>query len=405
MKILLSCYFCDPRHPGGEGGIGWRWAVEAAKLGHQVWVIVEGTFREVVEANLKLTSLNVHVIYLELPSVVQRTLDRLGLWRLTYMIWQYEAYRCARALHDEVGFDIVHHLTMGDFRHPSLMGRLGPPFIFGPVGGGERAPMALRWGLGFAGWWSELLRDLGNLLPHVDPLSHQCYRQAAVILVRTPATFESLPKRYRRKSRIMLGLGAGLDPAGPCEAGGSAGLRVLFVGRLIPWKGVHLALRAIAEVARARPDVTLTIVGRGPWERRLRDLSVGLGITTKVTWTTEWIPEERLAELYRTHDVFLFPSLHEAGGSVVVEALAHGLPVVCLDIGGPATIVDQSCGRVVQTKSRSIDDVVRALAEATIELATQPPLRRQLSVGARRRADRYQWPVVVDSVYRAVTEG
>ena len=48
----------------------------------------------------------------------------------------------------------------------------------------------------------------------------------------------------------------------------------------------------------------------------------------------------RSAELYRRHHALLYPSLHDSSGNVVLEALFHGLPVVCLDLGGPAEIVD-----------------------------------------------------------------
>ena len=98
-----------------------------------------------------------------------------------------------------------------------------------------------------------------------------------------------------------------------------------------------------------------------------------------------------MPDVYRAHDLLLFPSLHDSGGHVVLEALAHGLPVVCFDLGGPGSIVDESCGRVVTTGGRSRAEVLRRLTDALEELADAPQLRRRLSEGARSRVCRYDW--------------
>ena len=56
---------------------------------------------------------------------------------------------------------------------------------------------------------------------------------------------------------------------------------------------------------------------------------------------------------YRSADIFVFPSLRDSGGLVVLEAMAHGLPVVCADLGGPGLIVDETCGRAVSAKGKN----------------------------------------------------
>ena len=72
----------------------------------------------------------------------------------------------------------------------------------------------------------------------------------------------------------------------------------------------------------------------------------------------EWLPHDQLHEHYYQHDALLFPSLRDSGGMVVLEALAHGLPVVCTDRGGPGLIVNRRCGRVVKTSGRTKDEVI-----------------------------------------------
>ena len=62
-----------------------------------------------------------------------------------------------------------------------------------------------------------------------------------------------------------------------------------------------------------------------------------------------WLPQKDFFELYASHDLLLFPSLHDSGGGVVLEALCHGMPVVCLDLGGPKDIVTPKSGRIIKT--------------------------------------------------------
>jgi glycosyltransferase involved in cell wall biosynthesis len=89
-------------------------------------------------------------------------------------------------------------------------------------------------------------------------------------------------------------------------------------------------------------------------------------------------------------DVFLFPSLRDGGGAVVVEALAAGKPVVCLDVGGPAVHVTNVCGIKVAPRSR--DQAIREIAEALERLYVDKELRRRMGRAARDRAERfYLW--------------
>jgi glycosyltransferase involved in cell wall biosynthesis len=64
-----------------------------------------------------------------------------------------------------------------------------------------------------------------------------------------------------------------------------------------------------------------------------------------------WLPQEKLFEQYQTHDLLVYPSLHDSSGNAVLEALSFGLPVVCLDLGGPAQIVTSESGNRLNSRS------------------------------------------------------
>ena len=104
-------------------------------------------------------------------------------------------------------------------------------------------------------------------------------------------------------------------------------------------------------------------------------------------------------ELYQQHDVFLFPSLHDSGGMVVLEAMRHGLPVVCLDLGGPSVMVDDSCGYKINTSGRSETDVVDGLGYTLIKFFEDSEQRKYLAKGALERARSISWKSLVKSIY------
>jgi glycosyltransferase involved in cell wall biosynthesis len=87
----------------------------------------------------------------------------------------------------------------------------------------------------------------------------------------------------------------------------------------------HLAIQALAAARASSVDAKLTIVGDGPARNDLERLTLKLGVSDHVIWRGE-LPREELLEVYGTHHAFLFPSLHDAGGTVVLEAWAYGLP-------------------------------------------------------------------------------
>ena len=73
---------------------------------------------------------------------------------------------------------------------------------------------------------------------------------------------------------------------------------------------------------------------------------------------------------YGSNVAFVFPSLHDSGGMVVLESLAAGLPVICLKLGGPGEIVTPSCGIGIEAQQQSEEAIIRLLADAMISIAT-----------------------------------
>ena len=407
MKVLLSAYACEP-DKGSEPGVGWNWALALARRGYEVHVLTRANNREAIDSQPERPpSLRFH--FFDYPGWAR-------FWKhwptgiyLYYLLWQIGAARVAKKLHARERFDLVQHITFVSYRQPSFMGRLGIPFIFGPVGGGESMPLQLRSSLPLRARLAEALRSAGNRFVTLDPLMRRTYADADVIPCATEETLLAIPPRFRSKCIVQRAIG--IDPSA-AESGSalqsSAGslsaapavTQFLFVGRLLYWKGLHLALQALALVKDQIPHVRLRVVGEGEDAAWLRQVAVHAGVADRV----EWIPRvahHTIQDEYRKSVCLIFPSLHDSGGMVVPEALASGLPVICLDRGGPGSMVDSSCGFVIPTNSHSEQQIINRLAEAMIGVAREAELRTRLSEGARLRARRLRWDDAADAIYTA----
>jgi hypothetical protein len=116
---------------------------EIAKY-HEVWVLTRpDESKEIIEAELDRNPIpNLHFVYFTLPFWQDsRCWGESGGMQTHYYLWQIQAYFVARRLHAQIGFDVIHHVTFVKYSSPSFLSLLPVPFVWGPVGGGESAPI------------------------------------------------------------------------------------------------------------------------------------------------------------------------------------------------------------------------------------------------------------------------
>jgi hypothetical protein len=135
-------------------------------------------------------------------------------------------------------------------------------------------------------------------------------------------------------------------------------LRLLFVGNVITLKGVDLALAALQQ---SQTNAVLTLIGTGSYLGAAKRLVGRLGLGERVKFEGR-LPREEVLKAYPRYDVFIFPSLHDTGGYAIIEAMFNELPVICLDYGGPAVVVQAGCGLKVPLGPRAT--VIAGLAAA-----------------------------------------
>lgn len=391
LKVLVSAYACEPGR-GSEPGIGWNWVRQISRR-CEVWVITKANNRQPIERALAVEPLpNAHFVYFEVPHWV-------GFWkkggrgiRLYYYLWQLGAYFTGRRLHRQVGFELVHHVTFGKYCVPSFLALLPAPFVWGPVGGGESAPMSLWYSLSLRGKVYELLRHFARKLGEFDPFVRLTARRAAFSIATTPQTEERLRalgcQRIPVLSHAALA-GEEIRRLNSIPARQSGAFRVASIGNLLHLKGFDLGLKAFAVFHRRFPASEYWLIGEGPERGRLQDLAQRLHVSERVRF---WgiLPRSQVLEKLAECDVLLHPALHDSSGWVSVEAMAAGRPVICLDLGGTALQVTKETG--IKVPVISAEQVIHDLAAAMEELARDASHRARLGEAGRERvAEHFSW--------------
>jgi glycosyltransferase involved in cell wall biosynthesis len=381
--------------------MAWNLVKRLARA-HRLWVLTAAQNSQAIEAALEKQPLpDVQFVYVGLPGWLHAlTRHQVGIQLYAYL-WQWKAYFVARGLHRRFQFKLFHHLTYDNDWMASIIGALLPvPYVRGPGGGAHWIPKPFLKGFRLGSRLAEFRRSCGQWVFRHDPFFVLSQHRARVILAGNHEAMEGVSARWRHKVQLLSVNGiSGHELTSPRQQARNKKFAVLSAGRLVPLKGFDLALRAFAIFAQRHPEADCTIVGKGPELNRLESLIHELGIE-KQARIVSWMPREHLLASMRSCDVFLFASLRDGGGLVVVEAMASGKPVVCLDLGGPGQHVNGECG--FKVPAHDPDQAVRDMAVALEKLASDRNLCAQMGRAAFERARQvYDWDRVTERIIEA----
>jgi glycosyltransferase involved in cell wall biosynthesis len=360
---------------------------------------------------------SVRFVYHDLPRIfLHLKRARLLPTMAYYMLWQWSL---TRRMRDEArNADIVHHLTFCTPLCPGFWPDGGASRVIGPVG----APLVNRHFLPLFGATRIAQSIRGWLLRHLHwlPWLRRAFRNAAAVIPANSEARELLESMGIRCQPVMLDTGAPdspelferpLKPSGHCN--------FLYAGVLERRKGLELALRAFAKFIRGQeaedrgqrsevgdqrtesapqpttnnPQPTtrihLTLLDSGPDRERLQLLAHELGIADHVEFPGV-VPQTEVARHFAEADVFVFTSVRDTSGGVNLEAMASGLPILCIAHQGVGDITDDTCA--IRVSPGPFPETIDALAQGMQVLAADPDLRIRLGENARRRAlDDFSW--------------
>lgn len=431
-KVLQLSFACRPNF-GSEPGVGWNRAVEAAKY-CDVWVLCrEQDCREAItnytENHGEIDGL--HFVYVPLTKFELQLAKIPGLFYLVYNLWHRRAWRYAKRLHEEINFDLAHQVTYVGYREPGYLWQLDTPFVWGPLGGTQNYPWRFWPGPSLKGAAFEALRNVCNSMQlRFGRRSRLAARHASAVVVANEATRQDLQRHCTNNcyQLIETGINSVRQTVLPKEVNDSAEdlpnrrsnsmcelieseirglretdgrpdtpeaeLRILWSGNIEQRKALEILLEALGQLPK---DVTfeLRVLGSGPLETKMKRLAKRLNLSPHVQWLGRLSHQEAL-EQFQWAEVFAFTSLRETTGTVILESLGAGVPVICFDHQGARDAVNEQCGIKVSVTNRRL--AANQFAEALSRLARDRQLLQQLSAGASLRAERFLWSVTGEAL-------
>ena len=239
------------------------------------------------------------------------------------------------------------------------------------------------------------LNFLGRIVPYI---LRYYYNACNMVYVPTAPVLEDLARCGIERGRMTI-WGRGIDMKqfnarkrddryidGLC---GTGTVRVLFVSRIFWIKEISIIVKIYRRMNKTHPHVKFVITGDGPQFKWMKKRMPDAVFTGKLI-------NSDLARIYASCDLFLFPSITETFGNVVLEALASGLPVIAAAKGGPAGIVQEGkTGYLIEPKN------IDAFCEKLGLLADNARLRKRMSDSAQKYARSQKWDILCRDMYRS----
>jgi glycosyltransferase involved in cell wall biosynthesis len=339
-----------------------------------LWVITSSRYRpDLLKAEREgLIPANVRFVY---AGAVQewhqnRLFARIQSWK-EYIAFARDSLSVAQQLHNEVRFDIVHHVTYSTWRVPSPMWRLGIPFVLGPIAGNEPFPFRLFPVLSLIGATFEVARKLSNSISPLFPEVRRSIREADHVFAITEES-EELVTKVRGSKACISRLSAGFYSAAKAaefsryaEGKNSAGvLRLYAAGNLGGQKCIAIALLGLSRAKEQGVKFQYLLGSGGPEIPHLKELAKKLNLADEIIFGENTSREEYQRELGRTH-IYLLPSMRETVGLTMMEAMLAGCVPIVADTGGPKVTVTDECGyKIPVTKpSQMANQIAKVIVE------------------------------------------
>jgi glycosyltransferase involved in cell wall biosynthesis len=278
----------------------------------------------------------------------------------------------------------VHHFGPCSHGTPSLVPRIAAPFVYGPMPAKHPDPelyTPAEWliHLGLSTKPLRSARFSQALTPFVWPIARAMWRntitRADAVTVEAHA---NIPPE--RPDAVVIPSGVDTSTFSPDPSTSPVPGRVVAVGGLYRRKGFDLLIRAIGAVAPTAHQLHLVIAGAGPERRALEELAGALGLSGRVVFLDR-VPRQSLPELYRSAVVSCHPARFDNNPTVVMEAMACGLPVLVSDAGALPEMVGDA-GLVHPLGDH------KALGAQIVSVVENDALRLHLGAAAREHAVR-----------------
>ncbi len=394
---MVSCYACSP-YRGSEPGMGWRFVQGLSKY-HDVHVITE---KEKWEKDIKQyieeeEITNVHFYFIQKKR--NRTLRKIWppSYYWFYKAWQKKAYRLAKQLDDREHFDIIHQLNMVGYREPGYLWKINKPFVWGPIGGTQNVPWHLFSVFNFYGKLFYGGRNIVNAIQKyfLKRPRLAAKKQPSTLIAATPDIQKDILKLWHKTSEIITEIGTddGLDIQ-VNDRDKEAALKIVWSGQHTSGKALNILLKSLALLDR-KINWQLDILGVGKETNSWKALANKLNISSNCKWHG-WIPKNDALNIMEKGHILCITSLKDLTSTITLESISLGLPIICLDHCGFAYVVNESCG--IKIKVGALKNIQNDFKDAIELLYKNENLRKQLALGALKRAKDFSWKVNIEKL-------
>lgn len=392
---------------GGEAAIPLRFFLGFRKLGMEAKLFCHGR----VEASLRkaLSEAELRDVVFSQDTWLQKAIYQAGrilpirlqetfVYPVIQLLTQIKQRAAIRKMASIGAVDVIFQPVPISPKALSLIYGMGVPTYFGPLNGNIEYPPGL---VNSTGGAVALALKLGRAL--AEPLHYlfPAKKQATGLFICNQRTLDALPHALRSVPKYRS-YDATIDSEHWRKVEQSSErdpTHFLFVGRLVDWKAVDLAIEATHRLGgRAR----LTIVGDGPERNRLEVVAASGPATIRFEG---FLPHSALLTLYGGICAQLLPSLREAGGNVCLEGLAAGVPIIAVKWGGAMDVVrDGVDGFLIEPSSR--EALIDGFARSMTALMDNPANAREMGRQGRERVlAAFDWKVKVADYLAAFERG
>lgn len=403
MNYLISAYSVNP-YKGSEDSIGWNWVLQYEKnykKGDRIILLTKkfnekDTRRGLKEFNIQ----HVELVIVDVPDALNWFREKHSAFHhMYYILWQHWAWLWVK--HSGIRFDVIHHVTMNDYRIPSEMYKAkGAKVIWGPMGGAQVTPRPLK--VYEKNQLVASFREFVNKSCSWNPFYKKALRSYYKIYCINNETQKQISRIVGKDVPLMPELALRDEYKNlPIRKGKNDILKIVFVGRLIGKKGIAFLVDALS-LMPTDMDWELLIFGDGD-DRALIEKQIadsGIGKNIKLMGNR---PLNQIAEAYQQADVFVLPSLRETSGNVLLEAMAYAVPIVAFDTSFCRLLKEVDCGVFVNTE-QALEGIKEDYCKAIVTLGQDKELAKQMGlngykyVNSKLTWDAYLFYALTDAV-------
>lgn len=379
VNYLISAYSVNP-YKGSEDSIGWNWVLQYEKNykeGDRIILLTKkfnekDTRRGLKEFNIQ----HVELVIVDVPNALNWFREKHSAFHhMYYILWQHWAWLWVK--HSGIHFDVIHHVTMNDYRIPSeLYKAKGAKVIWGPMGGAQVTPRPLK--VYEKNQLVASFREFVNKSCSWNPFYKKALRSYYKIYCINNETQKQISRIVGKDVPLMPELALRDEYKNlPIRKGNNDILKIVFVGRLIGKKEIAFLVDALS-LMPTDMNWELLIFGDGDdhalIEKQIADS--GIGKNVKLMGNR---PLNQIAEAYQQADVFVLPSLRETSGNVLLEAMAYAVPIVAFDTSFCRLLKEVDCGVFVNT-DQALEGIKEDWCKAIVTLGQDKELAKQMGL-------------------------